>query len=366
MTFEVVINQLEGELQNYVASLSKRPNVIRPQSVAFRIVDGRTTNAQAQLSTSGSRSILLHSGAVRNVTAMWRLLLARRDFLPWVGDAGCLRESDAQRGPMRKILLELSQEDAWRLSVPPPRCDIRADAADLLTQLVLQFLVCHEYAHHSHGHLSLLVRSRGLDSLEAFPKPVPPIDAVLLHTLELDADSFAATAAVKLLLEATKRQAGTNNHLRIFVRSAEDAIYVSALVHCGVYWLLGLFDRTIEDCDSSSHPHALVRLFAARGTTKRLLEIKHPNLAAECFTEQWNRAAIDMREWLAVEQGSSPVIEHIRESGAPALALRTERFLESWARIRTSLQEFAWVTDLAPAQAGWHRLRPTDSTVPSA
>jgi hypothetical protein len=120
--------------------------------------------------------------------------------------------------------------------IPLPVDVSRYEIADFMKNLVLQFIVFHEYGHALLGHCNFFSGIQGLDPLieNSMTKEEKASLALFKQVCEHDADTYATIEAMKNL---ERHCAGKNSHIKKMIPSIEEAVRLWTLAVYS-YWKL--------------------------------------------------------------------------------------------------------------------------------
>jgi hypothetical protein len=119
-------------------------------------------------------------------------MLADPEILPFIGHA----EGEAVGLPLLPALgTDFELTVASVPTFPWPRDPVRRSTARRLTELALDFLTAHEFAHIANGHVDYAKESQGIRAIDevgrAARAPVAQERALRSQTMEMDADATA-------------------------------------------------------------------------------------------------------------------------------------------------------------------------------
>lgn len=205
--------------------------------------DMRVFDALAQR-RGGRRSIVLHVACWSELQGMANTLFASNDQFTSIGSAAA---------EVRRFVDWFEAQDLGAEAAPA--CPIRKEAACLVAEIALTFIMLHEIAHHALGHLEdesprsgLRQRNESLVHLGT----VSPREAVRSQANEIEADRFAFSYLGLLASGGVPpfvKQLIAHPELRMSL--FEIGMLAFALV---MFFLRGL-DRPIEYYASRTHPH---------------------------------------------------------------------------------------------------------------
>ena len=241
----------------------------KQRSLEILIVDNVTLNAYAT-ENAGGDCIYVFRGALERIHGTTCGLLSAPAFLPGIGNVGVdVPPKGLPPGgfPGIPLLRDASKADQ---STPLfwPNDQTRMTFAQMLADIALDFLVCHEIGHVVGGHLDIARTNHGETEIAEFERGVSNSDELTLrHVLECDADAFASHVTSFLHTHPKNAQL-TLDTFNPSGWAPRDFALLKYLTAVGVLFRV-LYPRApirISRC-KSSHPHPAVRAFLVASST---------------------------------------------------------------------------------------------------
>ena len=215
--------------------------------VSFCVTGSRAVNAGAYHPADWGL-VVITEGLIRRYCSLVLSLLQAPGFQDFLTRGTPVPENNHPNVTPRREAVRHLVADTLFLPTKPDMTVV-----DLVVRVGFTFLTAHEMGHILNGHLrSGLTRAHVTEA----ELPVPG-DPSVSRTLEFDADYFATRMTLKHLGEWGMKEGYQKPYLGT-PQSALRFLFTSAYL---VFSLLDAFsDRSLDDADSSSHPHPLVRL----------------------------------------------------------------------------------------------------------
>jgi hypothetical protein len=195
-----VAQRARGFLRTASAVLPKLP------PIHFDFVDNWGFNARA-FRSGGRYFIGIYRGAVVTLNVLFDRMLADPAILPFIGDPS---EERADLPLLPALGLDAVQSFGSVPLFPRPRDPARRATTVKLTELALDFLTAHEFAHVANGHLDYMTENLGISAIDEIGEPSRGSEVrkcmLANQTMEMDAD---ATAVVLNLSSEWGKVVGT-------------------------------------------------------------------------------------------------------------------------------------------------------------
>jgi hypothetical protein len=198
--FDYVAQRARGFLRKAATALPEMP------PIHFDFFDSWQFNAAA-FRCHERYFIGVCRGAVATLAVLFDRMLADPEVLPFIGHA----EGERVGLPLLPALgTDFERTVASVPTFPRPRYSVRRSTARTLTELALDFLTAHEFAHIANGHVDYAEEVLGIRAIDevgrAARTPGTKKRALISQTMEMDAD---ATAVVISLGSEWGRVVGT-------------------------------------------------------------------------------------------------------------------------------------------------------------
>jgi hypothetical protein len=158
----------------------------------FDFIDNWGFNAMA-FRSGGRYFIGIHRGAVVTLNVLFDRMLADPAILPFIGDSSKERADDLPLLP--DLGLDAVRSFDSVPLFPRPRDPARRATAMKFSELALDFLTAHEFAHVANGHLDYMTENLGISAIDEIGEPSrgPEVRERMLanQTMEMDADATA-------------------------------------------------------------------------------------------------------------------------------------------------------------------------------
>jgi hypothetical protein len=237
-------------------------------------------------------------------------------------------------------------EEGWRSDTFDPKQlyrqpkDVaRRSFAHLIATIAIDFLFAHEIGHLMHGHVKLLRTRQGTPILAEFDLATKTSEEnITLQTLEMDADSFAASQGLATALG----RAGDPDHVfppdwRQWYATPNLALFGWTLAIYGFFRLFFKGSVNLDDLDSTSHPPPNIRLnmvfstaveFLKKESREELIPQLAPIIGEVLQTVETGQALITSR----------PLdLSGIQQTLDPRAGKHLARLLDHWKTLRPEL-----------------------------
>lgn len=183
------LDRVAGRARGFLRTASAALPALPP--IHFGLIDNWDFNAVA-LRREGRYFIGIYRGAVVTLNVLFDRMLADPEVLPFIGSA-------VQERADLPLLPDLGM-DAVRSfgsvpTFPPPRDATRRATARKFSELALDFLTAHEFAHVANGHLDRMAENLGISAIDETGEPSRKPEArermLANQTMEMDADATA-------------------------------------------------------------------------------------------------------------------------------------------------------------------------------
>jgi len=240
-----------------------------------------------------------------------------------------------------------------------PKCVMREGFSRILTITSFHFLVAHELAHLSNGHLAW-INSLHEGSLisEVTGNNTKPLSAITRQTLEMDADASAVKQVITAIYKSPEVQTALTkgmNKESLHVHNAaygtpEKTIYLLLYVTTIFF---KIFDESYWNEHSlsvRSHPPSPFRNIWVGSTLQELIKRDISTDLAEKVTEIGAEAYKDAVLALGRLTDEKPNIDGLLGAISDKFAYYPSSLLKHWGKIRPHLEPFSTGAGLAPVQ----------------
>jgi hypothetical protein len=305
--------------------------------VYFDFVDNPSINAFAT-KDEYRKYIGLTDGAVMVFHMLFARLMADPRVLSHIGNI-----SIEQTNLPPLSILPKSIRD-WTSQPVLPHDPLRREVFHHLTQIVLDFLVGHEFTHLVNGHVDYLSARHGIMVLDEKETSVSEEGALIRQTLEWDADCIAVCHAMGNCVQRIRDLNLTAGPIKQFYRNPTDAFLL-------VYFAISAFFRIFGDVDfteagllKSDYPPMRHRQVVAMGTATTYIMEKAEDLMGA------NNEAVSLSI-----QATEPAFANIIAGAKAVTGLKTaigkvgsdhsNRLRNFWkTKLRSDLEPFAYHT----------------------
>lgn len=225
------------------------------------IIENALPNACAT-DHAGCDCVCIFRGALEQIYGAVLGLLSTPAFFPAIGDV--TSEVRPQRLPGGRFpsvpLLRTAPDTDRRKPLFFPNDRTRMTVAQILADLALEFLVCHEIGHILGGHLEIPRNSQRLSTIAELQYAINvPDDSIHQHVLECDADAFASQVTWWV-----HSREDTAAPIRDLVNApdwqSKDFALLTYLMATGVLFRVFYPSASLTiEASKSSHPHPAVR-----------------------------------------------------------------------------------------------------------
>lgn len=308
------------------------------------LTDSSVINAHA-VSLEEGDCVVIRSGIVLFLRLATNTLLCHRDVVSHIGDVStCVDDVGTCLAKGLKDPEWLRRN--WMLNRPQDA--ERARYADLLLSEALRFICFHEIGHVFHGHVDLAnVESRIKMLNEIRPENLSESANLESQTLEMDADSYAATFTVTSTLDSgwargiyaltNRPKDGTDSSFFWF----QDATYLWSFASQLFFALLNHNDNLTKPL-ASSHPPFQFRQAYLTPAALEFFSKKLPHMT-EAFSHSCVWGGIEAIKVACIAAGRKFGVEFEYDGetryvkGFAAGLQHLEMLLDSWKQIRSRL-----------------------------
>lgn len=281
-------------------------------------------------------------------------ILSDPESFPGVGNAN-LEE------PLKSPYLTGLPKSTKELNVASrsPKCGMREGFSRILTITSFHFLIAHEIAHLSNGHLAWM-NSILQDSFisEVTGNNCSPLSAITQQTLEMDADASAVkqlfTAIYTIHMNHAEVTKGMNEE-SLHVHNAaygkpENIIYLLIYVSTIFFRIFDEAHWNKHSLSVSSHPPSPFRNIWVASTLQELIKGNIGADLANKVTEIGAEAYKDAALALGRLTNDKPNIDGLRGAISDEYSYYLSSLLKHWGKIRPNLEPFSKGGRLAPEQ----------------
>jgi hypothetical protein len=243
----------------------------------------------------------LARGSVLLPYDLFHRIMAHPSLLPEIGDpSGESVNSQHEEGICNDFGDVVSKRAGQQIPTQRAKNATREAFADICAKIAFDFLITHEIAHITHGHLNFRSTGNAPFITEfAMAHNLSPSQALSIQALEMDADASGATMS----LSQINRIQALSMESHGLPNSLEGACFLWGCAITGLFHLWGI-DIGINDF-TKPHPPIGIRYALVRSTAAGLLSRIIPSRSA---------IAID-----AIVEGSYAISHAIAALGGPSL-----------------------------------------------
>jgi hypothetical protein len=328
------------ELANYVIELihSGAPYLPKPY---IDILDNTTLNACAT-KIAGRYVIAIHMGTILLHHEIFYRMLSHRDTFPDIGDPSLESRKnkvfDAQITDFATLYFMPGTEE-----IIIPKDKIRLRIGQVFEDLVLVHLIAHEYAHIIFGHVDYLATLQINPTIYENPNIENElgVDPLILQTLEMDADRFAARIGVAFLELYQENSDNLHPELRQFYSNWPDLIKYWDIATYTSKRLFGSGRNNLANYKNLTHPLPGLRQIISVLMMTSIFETKFD----ASFTKQ--SIIINQDATLAVESAFDSISEQADNVDSFMFAFTAQGrehlhlICTNWNKVRLLLEPFA-------------------------
>jgi hypothetical protein len=248
-------------IRGITANDSRQPNIY------YDFVEDSRFNAVA-LGLDSDYFILANTRTVFEIPNVFRNLFALPEFASQIGDPS-LETHNAPQPWMPQ-----ADADVFDLIAEQrlPNCPVRNRAAATFSRTAMEFLLLHELSHIRNGHLHYLGGEAPAHLTEAERELIKEQEAVVQHTIEIDADSHAVVLGANRALPLAGSTQATGDRLyEQLYATPESTLYAYMLP---IYVLFRCFSRgqwAPEAVWKRSHPPPAIRAYLLPALIDKIL-----------------------------------------------------------------------------------------------
>jgi hypothetical protein len=349
--FDQFVDGPRSEAVRRVLDYSRRPNMQRFEGVDVLTYRSAEINAEAGQDEQGAY-IALPLGLCLGLTKFWRCAMASRDVLTHVGQPWleAQQEDHARHSRQSSDVPQSGGIQAWiqQHSGPIPRCPKRQAFAEIMQWITVQFVIDHEYAHHSHGHVAWAKSQNIGASFHERAASQGIMAPGVQRALEMDADAFAVCQLVSMFMKWTKQEESDTSDLDVIMTPTLDKAMRHVLLAIVAFsWITGSVGDRLELWDSQTHPHPLVRMASASATAWEYLRTHGFDQEAGALRLAVSELRPDLEGLFGPDLGDVAACGLGYPGAHQEIVARLDSMRRDWTTIRPTLVPLAWVTNLA-------------------
>lgn len=313
------------------------------------IVKNGNYNAFASKENSGKRIIALYAGIRMILLDLFMRIMSYSNILINIGSP---KEEIITAPSLRNYYTNANDlfaygnlEDYESYKMLIPKNPIRKQFAFFLTDLAIDFIFDHEFAHHINGHVDYVLSEYGMGYFAEYFKPDTKIDYITFQTLEMDADAMAINLGIEKCIIISKHNLN-NNPTGQFYLNVSDTI--SFLIFA-VYNAMIVFGEGIINHQNEyqyKHPPPRLRELMIRSTIDELLRMNHPELDRTLLRTKSTEMMIEAEKAKFLITGLNLNTENFKPEFYSHHPLASQ-LTTHWQKIRSGLLKFSF-TNLAP------------------
>jgi hypothetical protein len=344
-----------------------RHGIISPPNIIYDFVNNPLYQASAK-KVEKTYYIGIYNGVARILESIFMRMLCSPNILPDYGNTSqevnrpiLMSEDPFGNAHLRnaeRLSLAFDSDDAI------PVDNERRTIARHLTSLALHFQFCHELGHIMNGHLKYVFGQGGemdlneVEELDNSTCNTSSLSPIQYQTLEYDADAFAASHSLGLLLQSyVYRDKIDNAIIRGLHVDIRRAYRLMRFAISTLFRLQGFANHDVNYVATSKYPAAGMRNFMTGATITTIL-LSGVNASKVLSPQQRNDLIYSIDTYSDVEQA----FKEISIGGTGLFGIAAMQFAlenqevyckeidETWAKMRPSLLKHAY-SSLPPAVA---------------
>jgi len=236
--------------------------------VHFDFINNPELNAIA-FAADGHEFIGIYAGTIIIILGLFRRMLADSTILMDVGNVHMETEKPPLNANWEPDANQLSLLEA---DISSPKDAVRRAHAHLLAELAIDFLISHEHAHLSNGHIALIQKITGSPFMTelGWDKSKNPSN-ITFQTLEMDADCDAVAQGLAKVFGRIRDVVNVREDWQSFYQKPEDALHTWLFSIFSLFRLFGSGHYDVDKLDSDNHPPAPMRQLMIFATVHEIL-----------------------------------------------------------------------------------------------
>ncbi len=301
------------------------------------IINNNELNACAAKSNS-KYFIGFYLGAVYVLKDIFYRMLSNKSILPNIGVIDNETNPiifNAQITSLNQLFLAKDPDEQII-----PKDPVRMVYADVLHSHALNFLLDHEYAHISHGHVDYITAQFNANTLWEISQE-SSMETLFSQTLEMDADCSAVNSGIATILEAYQKSSFLPVHLRQYYSNFDESLVSWCIAIYTFFRIFSFADDHKKDIKTQTHPNSGLRQSIVMATIATILNEKFNSRILDNFVKNIGRITDTVEEAFSAisHQDYNPIAFY--NAFRPEAQEHVHYLMKNWNNVRPLLEPLA-------------------------